>query len=369
MKRRSPHPEAGASTRVNPVLAVGVFALASFVGAVAIELPLGNGAGAQSVTGQNTAVPLASPIDESKPHTHAEDDSSQLTSAQEAILRARVEAEGIGIRPDVVAARNSRAGQPAAAAVALNPAAGSWEGPYDWPVLGVHASLMPNGRVLAYDSVNDLRTEASTEHRFTRAMLFDPVSKATERVDELLGFNIFCSGLAKLASGVLFTAGGNLNAALDGINRSTTFDSSTKTWTEGPAMSQARWYPSVTPLANGEMLVTGGGPALSEVRQTNGTFRALTNAQQAIWAKREYQWLIASPNGKSTYVGPDNQIGFLDTAGAGSYQAVAGRDGKNRNYGSFANYLPGKVLIAGGGSFDSSEIGRASCREKVCYPV
>ncbi len=215
---------------------------------------------------------------------------------------------------------------------------------------------MPNGQVVAYDSVNDLRTEASTEHRFTRAMLFDPVTKATERVDELLGFNIFCGGLAKLASGMLFTAGGNLHAALDGINKSTTFDSSTKTWTEGPSMSQARWYPSVTPLANGEMLVTGGGPALSEVRQGDGTFRALTNAQQAIWAKREYQWLIASPNGKSTYVGPDNQMGFLDTSGAGSYQAVADRGGKNRNYGSFANYAPGKVLIAGGGYFDSSAV-------------
>ena len=187
-------------------------------------------------------------------------------------------------------------------------------------------------------------------------MTFDLMTKAIVRVDETLGYNIFCSGLAKLASGVVFAAGGNLNQALDGINKTTTFDPSTNTWSAGPLMSQARWYPSVTPLANGEMLVTGGGPSLSEVHQANGTFCALTNAQQAIWAKREYQWMIATASGKTTYVGPDDQIGLLDTNGTGAYQSLGARDGKNRNYGSFASFAPGKVLISGGGYFDSSAV-------------
>ena len=43
-------------------------------------------------------------------------------------------------------------------------------------------------------------------------------------------------------------------------------------------MSYARWYPSVTPMGNGEMLITSGGPPTPEVRQNDGTLRQLSNA-------------------------------------------------------------------------------------------
>ena len=330
-------------------LGVIVLASSTIVGAVAVGMPLGERATAQ------TAAPLPPPVDESQPNTHTAIDSSQLTKAEEDALVARVEREGLGIRPDIVGRRSGRISA-AAAAASTAATTGSWEGPYDWPVLGVFVTLLPNGNVLAYDSVNDLRTEASTEHRFTRAMIFDPSTRAINRVDETLGFNIFCSGLAKLASGLVFTAGGNLNQALDGIDRSTTFDWTTNAWTEGPRMSLARWYPSVTPLPNGEMLVTGGGPALSEVRKSDGTFRALTNASQAIWAKREYPWLVPAQNGSVAYIGPEDQIGALDTNGAGLYLARAARDGKKRSYGSFAAFAPGKVLVSGGGFFDNTSV-------------
>ncbi len=330
-------------------LGVIVLASSTIVGAVAVGMPLGERATAQTIA------PLPPPVNESLPHAHTAIDSSQLTKAEEDALVARVEREGLGIRPDIVARRSGRISA-AAAAASTAATTGSWEGPYDWPVLGVFVTLLPNGNVLAYDSVNDLRTEASTEHRFTRAMIFDPSTRAINRVDETLGFNIFCSGLAKLASGLVFTAGGNLNQALDGIDRSTTFDWTTNAWTEGPRMSQARWYPSVTPLPNGEMLVTGGGPALSEVRRADGTFRALTNASQAIWAKREYPWLVPAQNGSVAYIGPEDQIGALDTNGAGLYLARAARDGKKRSYGSFAAFAPGKVLVSGGGFFDNTSV-------------
>ncbi len=337
------------SGRLHAGLGVAVLAASTIVGAVAVGAPLGTRATAQTVA----AAPA--PVDESLPHTHAAIDSSQLTKAEEDALVARVERDGVGIRPDIVARRSGPI-IAAAAAASTAATAGSWEGPYDWPVLGVHVTLLPNGNVLAYDSVNDLRADASTEHRFSRAMIFDPVTKAITRVDETLGFNIFCSGLAKLASGLVFTAGGNLNQAYDGIDRSTTFDWTTNAWTEGPRMSQARWYPSVTPLPNGEMLVTGGGPAISEVRKADGTFRALTNASQAIWAKREYQWMVPTQNGSVSYIGPDDQIGALSTNGAGLYLARATRDGKNRSYGSFAAFAPGRVLVSGGGFFDNTSV-------------
>ena len=36
---------------------------------------------------------------------------------------------------------------------------GSWGPLVDWPVVGVHVALLPNGKVLAYDSVGDRATE------------------------------------------------------------------------------------------------------------------------------------------------------------------------------------------------------------------
>ena len=50
-------------------------------------------------------------------------------------------------------ARDARA---AAAAVAGDEHdVGSWGALIDWPVVGVHVALMPDGKVLAYDSVGD----------------------------------------------------------------------------------------------------------------------------------------------------------------------------------------------------------------------
>ena len=84
------------------------------------------------------------------------------------------------------------------------------------------------------------------------------------------GYNVFCSGLAHLADGRLFLAGGNLDAQLRGIRQTHVFDPSTNTWSVGPDMAAGRWYPTVTPLRNGEMLITSGGPSVPEVRTTSG---------------------------------------------------------------------------------------------------
>ena len=57
-----------------------------------------------------------------------------------------------------------------------------------------------------------------TDHNFTRATVWDPATGVHEPA-MLEGFNIFCSGLAHLMNGSLFTAGGNKNAAAEGIRQ------------------------------------------------------------------------------------------------------------------------------------------------------
>ena len=83
----------------------------------------------------------------------------------------------------------------------------------DWPVVGVHVALLPNGKVLAYDSIGDNATETYPVQDHTRATVWDPATGTQTPVNVDTGFNVFCSGLAHLVDGRLFLAGGNKDAA------------------------------------------------------------------------------------------------------------------------------------------------------------
>jgi hypothetical protein len=244
--------------------------------------------------------------------------------------------------------RSAAPSQAAAAAVADDPGqVGQWGPVVDWPVVGIHVALLPNGKVLAWDSVGDRATETFPVHDFTRATVYDPVSGTHTPVTVDTGFNIFCSGFAHLSDGRLFIAGGNKDAQLNGIVQTHLFDPASNAWSLGPDMAAGRWYPSVTPLTNGEMLITEGGPDTPEVRKTDGTLRTLSTASLSLPL---YPWLDVAPDGRVFYSGPDQTLRKLDPAGGGAWQSFGQRDAINRSYGSHAVYDVGKTLVAGGGS-------------------
>ena len=239
------------------------------------------------------------------------------------------------------------ASQAAAAEIAPDPAqVGQWGPVVDWPVVGIHVALLPNGKVLAFDSVGDAATETFPVHNFTRATVYDPISGTHTPATVDTGFNIFCAGFAHLFDGSLFLAGGNKNAQLEGIVQTHLFNPATNGWSLGPNMAAGRWYPSVTPLTNGEMLITEGGPDTPEVRKTDGTLRALSTASLNLPL---YPWLDVAPDGRVFYSGPDQTMRKLDPTGGGAWQSFGQRDAINRGYGSHAVYDVGKTLVAGGG--------------------
>ena len=144
----------------------------------------------------------------------------------------------------------------------------------------------------------------------------------------------------------MFIAGGNKNAQLQGIVQTHLFNPATNDWSLGPDMAAGRWYPSVTPLTNGEMLITEGGPDTPEVRKTDGTLRTLSTASLNLPL---YPWLDVAPDGRVFYSGPDQTLRKLDPTGGGAWQTFGQRDAINRGYGSHAVYDIGKTLVAGGG--------------------
>jgi Galactose oxidase-like, Early set domain len=261
---------------------------------------------------------------------HAAEDAVTLTAAQERALDAHTRA---------VSAPDARA---AAVAVADAPHdVGQWGPVVDWPVVGVHVALLPNGKVLAYDS-----RSFTTADDDTRATVWDPATGTQTPVTVDTGFNIFCSGLAHLADGRMFMAGGNKEPGSQGIVQTHLFDSMTNRWSLGPNMAAGRWYPTVTPLNNGEMLITAGRVDTPEVRTLAGGLRALSTASLSLPL---YPWIDVAPNGLAFHSGPDQALRTLDTAGTGTWQTLGQRDGIYRDYGGHTLFDVGKLLVAGGG--------------------
>jgi hypothetical protein len=251
---------------------------------------------------------------------------------------------------DATVARSAADAKAAAAAVVGNEGdVGQWGPVVDWPVVGIHVALLPNGKVVAWDAsaLDDRSYTTTTDHTFTRATVFDPAT-GTQTAAWVSGHNIFCAGLAHLTDGTLFTAGGNADQFSNGIVNTYTFNFANNAWTLGNDMKFPRWYPSVTPLTNGEMLITGGRPWIPEVRQTDGIIRQLSE-QTGTMDVPFYPWMDVGPDGRVFYAGPDDNLRKLDPSGAGAWQNFGGRDGENRDYGSHALYDVGKLLVAGGG--------------------
>src|SRR4051794_10820780 len=80
---------------------------------------------------------------------------------------------------------------------------GSWSGVLPAPVVPIFSALLPSGKILMWDSVGDGPAESYTDHTFTRAAVYDPVTGASKRVD-VTGYNIFCAGFVQLANGNVF---------------------------------------------------------------------------------------------------------------------------------------------------------------------
>ena len=94
-------------------------------------------------------------------------------------------------------------------------------------------------------------------------------------------------------------------------------------------MTDRRWYPTVTTLSNGKMLVISGqkwGGAQSTVPEVwtgasgnNGTWGRLTTADRAL---KSYPWMFAAPNGRVFCAGPERDCRFLNTTGTGAWEST-----------------------------------------------
>ena len=128
---------------------------------------------------------IASAHDGATGQDHAEQDSVVM---KDAATESRL--------ADETVARSRTDAKAAAAAVVGNEGeVGQWGPVVDWPVVGIHVALLPNGKVVAWDAsaLDDRSYTTTTDHTFTRATVFDPAT-GTQTAAWVNGHNIFCAG-------------------------------------------------------------------------------------------------------------------------------------------------------------------------------
>ncbi len=154
---------------------------------------------------------------------------------------------------------------------------GEWSALKSVPSLAIHSVVLPTGKVLWFSRTPD--NDGGAAH------VYDPVGETSTPVPpplvehgngQTLPANIWCGGQAQLPDGRVLVAGGNLaypagdkdprhGNGYKGAAWIYIFDPFTETWErlEKPDgqpwdMVHGRWYPTLTTLSDGRVLIVGG---------------------------------------------------------------------------------------------------------------
>jgi hypothetical protein len=157
-------------------------------------------------------------------------------------------------------------------------------------VPAMHAALMPNGRVVFLDKVEDYSPLSLANGRLAFSSEFDPVTRQV--VPLAYNTNAFCSAGTFLADGRVISVGGNgplsyldptVSDGFDGIRyleRSATDQSlDGRSWSEpGNKLASKRWYASAQTMPDGSVFVASGsltGLVITDNANNNPTYEVL----------------------------------------------------------------------------------------------
>jgi hypothetical protein len=234
--------------------------------------------------------------------------------------------------------------------------AGQWSSVMNWPLVAIHSIVMDNGNVLLMDGWQNPN----------QTQVFNPTTLAMTQANNGFGLDVFCSGHVDLADGRVLVVGGEGSASL-GSAATTIFNPQTNTWSRGPDMHYARWYPTTTELGDGRVVVISGQDTshtwvnTPEIYDpTANAWTALSNISTSQVKEPEYPLSYLLPSGKVFTIAPSVGKSFVLDPTAQTWTQVGGATLLN---GSAAQYLPGKILYTGGGSpFNSTAPAQANAQ-------
>jgi len=228
---------------------------------------------------------------------------------------------------------------------------GSWAAPVPMGVIGIHAALLPSGKVLFYE------LPGST---LARARVYDPTTGTSTAVDPKLDWSVFCSGMSIMPDGRVFVTGGEpprtaTHPVGTGIESAVFFDPGANNWTPALPMHFPRWYPSNVNMPDGTVLVAGGESAptgVDKMIKPMESFDPATGRWTTLPASANltglYPRTFLLPNAHVLVAGPQKTTKEYNPS-TQTWNAVSSMLSGTRNGGGVV-LLPGldRVLTAGG---------------------
>lgn len=131
-------------------------------------------------------------------------------------------------------------------------------------------------------------------HNTRDPIRFDPVTSTKTMAADSGDFQ-GCSAITLLGTGELIFIGGQKSSDFrDSTARVKTFDTWTGAWSLQPSLNQERWYPALARLADGGLLVCGGGQR-PNAQRTDSCER---------WAPATRLWSLTSPMSQPSEYSP-----------------------------------------------------------------
>jgi hypothetical protein len=230
---------------------------------------------------------------------------------------------------------------------------GEWSPVMNWPAVAVDATLLYTGDILLWDAWESPGTPS--------ARLWRPGTQTFTRVPNLTS-QLFCSAHISLDDGRILVIGGH-QGGQTGIPDANIFDPATSSWSQAASMAFARWYPSLTKLADGRAIAFSGqsttGPDF--FANTPEVYDASTNSWTRLasintsdFTEIQYPQSYLLPSGQLFSLSPLAGSSRLLDVATQSYVPATPSLSPVLN-GSTVMYRPGKILAVGGGHNIASE--------------
>jgi len=265
------------------------------------------------------------------------------------------------------------------------PTRGMWSGVGAWPMVGLHEAVLPDGRVLTWGTTPDGNSQNGRYFD-----LWDPNRGLFDATAHNLTYDptrqdSFCAPSVYLGDGRLMITGGN------GDTTSQVYTPSTDSYAKGANVADSRWYAAMITLPDGRPIVLGGINPYTEGQWTNpdqsvaqglssmtpevlenGAWRTLFGAQSRTafgpdFLRASLPKVWVAPDGRVFGIGTD-QMYYVDPNGGGGNGTISilgqyktppdpnATTDTAPNVGptmSGVMYAPGKVLTAGGNSYQN----------------
>ena len=134
-----------------------------------------------------------------------------------------------------------------AAAAATSEPTGQWGSLMNWPVVGMHGELLPDGNILTWGDSSQGDT----------AVVWDPTTNTSTSIPDPFA-NPSCGGNNILPDGRVITVGGGGVSPADANTNITGYSETNQAWGQLASNAFPTWYASTTVLSNGNLLRLGG---------------------------------------------------------------------------------------------------------------